>query len=159
MKSGRHDKIMELIDHFEIETQEELIRFLQREGYNVTQATVSRDINELKLSKIPTGHGTYKYTMPKPKSKPKPDPEKPEASLNFNNAIIESIKKVDFSGNMLVVSTYPGLANAVAAGLDAIESDDILGSVAGDDTIFIVTRGPEASKELVERIMSLMKVN
>ncbi|MDD6260413.1 MAG: arginine repressor [Clostridiales bacterium] len=149
MKSGRQEKIISLVERCEIETQEELIGLLEREGYRVTQATVSRDIKELKLSKIPTGRGTYKYTLPKH--------DDGSGSLKFNSALIESIKKVDYSGNIIVLSTYPGLANAVAAGLDAIETNEILGSVAGDDTIFIVTRGLESSKSLSERIKILLK--
>ena len=149
MKPGRQEKIISLVENCEIETQEELIKLLHREGYKVTQATVSRDIKELKLSKVPTGHGTYKYMLPKL--------EENAGSFKFNSALIESIKKVDYSGNIIVISTFPGLANAVAAGLDAIETNDILGSVAGDDTIFIVTRGLDSSKSLSERIKTLLK--
>ena len=125
MKSGRQEIIISLVERCEIETQEELIGLLLREGYRVTQATVSRDIKELKLSKVPTGRGTYKYTLPKQDDN--------AGSLKFNSALIESIKKVDYSGNIIVLSTYPGLANAVAAGLDSIETNEILGSVAGHD--------------------------
>ena len=149
MKSGRQEIIISLVERCEIETQEELIGLLLREGYRVTQATVSRDIKELKLSKVPTGRGTYKYTLPKQDDN--------AGSLKFNSALIESIKKVDYSGNIIVLSTYPGLANAVAAGLDSIETNEILGSVAGDDTIFIVTRGLDSSKSLSERIKILLK--
>lgn len=149
MKSGRQEKIISLIEHCDVETQEELIGLLLREGYSVTQATVSRDIKELKLSKVPTGRGTYKYTLPRQ--------EESGSNIKFNTALIESIKKVDYSGNMIVLSTYPGLANAVAAGLDAIDSDEILGSVAGDDTIFIVTRGLDSSKTLSEKIKILLR--
>ncbi len=149
MKSGRQEKIISLVERFEIETQEELIGLLEREGYRVTQATVSRDIKELKLSKVPTGRGTYKYTMPKQ--------EEGSGSIKFNSALIESIKKVDYSGNIIVLSTYPGLANAVAAGLDSIETTEILGCVAGDDTIIVVTRGLESSKSLSESIKTLLK--
>ena len=149
MKSGRQEKIISLVERFEIETQEELIGLLEREGYRVTQATVSRDIKELKLSKVPTGRGTYKYTMPKQ--------EDGSGSIKFNSALIESIKKVDYSGNIIVLSTYPGLANAVAAGLDSIETTEILGCVAGDDTIIVVTRGLESSKALSESIKTLLK--
>ena len=140
MKSGRQEKIISLVERCEIETQEELIGLLLREGYRVTQATVSRDIKELKLSKVPTGRGTYKYTLPKQDDN--------AGSLKFNSALIESIKKVDYSGNIIVLSTYPGLS---------IETNEILGSVAGDDTIFIVTRGLDSSKSLSERIKILLK--
>lgn len=149
MKSGRQEKIISLVERFEIETQEELIGLLEREGYRVTQATISRDIKDLKLSKVPTGRGTYKYTMPKQ--------EEGSGSIKFNSALIESIKKVDYSGNIIVLSTYPGLANAVAAGLDSIETTEILGCVAGDDTIIVVTRGLESSKSLSESIKTLLK--
>ena len=148
-RANRQLKILDIISKHDIDTQEELVDYLRSEGFSVTQATVSRDIKELKLSKVPTGRGTYKYTLPKH--------DDGSGSLKFNSALIESIKKVDYSGNIIVLSTYPGLANAVAAGLDAIETNEILGSVAGDDTIFIVTRGLESSKSLSERIKILLK--
>lgn len=149
MKSGRQQKIIALVEHCEVETQEALIGLLHREGYKVTQATVSRDIKDLQLSKVPTGRGTYKYTLPKQ--------EEASGSFKFNSALIESIKKVDYSGNLIVLSTYPGLANAVAAGLDAIETSEILGCVAGDDTIIVVTRSVDSSKMLSEKIKTLLK--
>ena len=97
---------------------------------------------------MPTGRGTYKYTLPKQDDN--------AGSLKFNSALIESIKKVDYSGNIIVLSTYPGLANAVAAGLDSIETNEILGSVAGDDTIFVLMRTEKDAARLVKEFSQII---
>lgn len=149
MKSRRQEKIINLVTRYEIDTQEELIGMLRREGYDVTQATVSRDIRELKLTKVPTGRGSYRYTIPSKDDR--------EPTFKFNSVLVESIKKVDFSGNIVVLKTFAGLAQAVATGLDAIESHDILGCVAGDDCIILVARTHEAAKDISERIKTMLK--
>lgn len=148
MKNKRQDMIVALISKYEIETQEELIGMLNKEGFRVTQATVSRDIKELKLTKVLTGRGSYRYTLP----------SKAEASsqIKFNRALINSIIHVDYAVNNIVIKTYPGLAAAVATGLDIIDSSDILGCVAGDDTIIMVVRSEEIAKDLSARIHALL---
>ena len=149
MKKGRQEKIIELITKYEIETQDELMEFLGEEGYVVTQATVSRDIRELKLTKVLTGRGRYRYLQSRRSNS--------EENARFNNALAESIIKVDFAGNMIVLKTFPGLASAVATGIDSIHIIEILGCVAGDDTIMIVARSEESAREVADKLKNLVK--
>ena len=132
MKSERQTRILELIEKYEIETQEEMINRLRSEGYMVTQATVSRDLKELKLTKTLTSRGTYCYSVSSRAVR--------AGNVNLNTAMAESITGVDYSCNNVVVKTYPGLAQAVASSVDAMNMSGILGCVAGDDTIIIVTK-------------------
>ena len=150
MKTSRHEKIIEIIEKFEVETQDELIDHLNREGFNVTQATISRDIRELKLSKISTARGTYRYVQ----SRRHPA----ESNVRFNNALIESILNVDYACNIIVLKTLPGLASAVATGLDSIHLPEILGCIAGDDTIMVVTRDDDCAIEISDKLKHMMKV-
>ena len=149
MKKNRHEKMLELISRYEIDTQDELIERLREHGYDVTQATVSRDIRELKISKMTTGKGTYRYVLPKQIES--------SGGMKFSAALIDSILSVDYACNTVVFKTYPGLAQAVATGVDALSVHGILGCVGGDDTIIIVTRDVESSKEISEKIKELMK--
>lgn len=149
MKTSRHEKIIEIIEKYEVETQDELIEYLRREGYNVTQATVSRDIRELKLTKISTARGTYRYV---------PARRHPaEANARFNNALVESILTVDYASNIIVLKTIPGLASAVATGIDSIHLPEILGSIAGDDTIMVITRNEGCAVEIADKLKHMMK--
>lgn len=148
MKNLRQEKIVALITRYEIETQEDLIGMLRKEGFQVTQATVSRDIRELKLTKVLTGRGSYRYTVPTSNDA--------IPSFKFNRALVSSIIGVDYALNNIVVKTYPGLATAVATGLDSIDSNDILGCVAGDDTIIMVVRSEDAAKDISTRIHALL---
>ena len=140
MKNKRQEKIISLITRYEIETQEELIGMLYKEGFQVTQATVSRDIRELKLTKVLSGRGSYRYTVPSSNEN--------VPAIKFNRALINSIISVEYAVNNIVIKTYPGLATAVATGLDSIDSNDILGCVAGDDTIIVVTRDDDIAKAM-----------
>ena len=149
MKKGRQEKIIELITKYEIETQDELMEFLGEEGYVVTQATVSRDIRELKLTKVLTGRGHYRYI--------RGNQGKGTESVRFNNALADSIQSVDFAENIVVLKTYPGLASAVATGIDAMHMIEILGCVAGDDTIMIVVRSAESAADVSEKLKGMMK--
>ncbi len=149
MKKNRQEKMLELITRYEIETQDELIEHLRESGFDVTQATVSRDIRELKIAKMTTGKGTYRYVLPKQ--------VEGSAGIKFNTALVDSIIKVDYACNLVVLKTYPGLANAVAVGIDAMNLGQILGCVAGDDTIMIVTRDESAAEGLSDRLHDLMK--
>lgn len=148
MKVKRHNKILEIIENNNIETQEELIAKLKLAGYDVTQATVSRDIRELKLLKQMSDMGTYKYVVPKNNTS--------ENQHVYSRAIANSIKSVDSSQNDIVIKTYPGMANAVAAGVDSLHEADILGCVAGDDCIIIVTRTTESAVAIAHRITKLI---
>lgn len=147
MKVKRHNKILEIIENYNIETQEELIAKLRLAGFDVTQATVSRDIRELKLMKQMSDTGSYRYVVSKNSG---------DNQHVYNKAITNSIKSVDFSLNDVVIRTYPGMANAVAAGIDALHESNILGSVAGDDCIIVVTRNTADAEDLTHRIQKMI---
>lgn len=149
MKKNRQEKLLELISRYEIDTQDELIGRLREHGYDVTQATVSRDIRELKIAKMMTGRGVYRYVLPKQVDN--------GGGLKFNPALVDSVISVDSACNIIVLKTYPGLAQAVAVGIDHLEIQQILGCVAGDDTIITVTRDAECATMIAERIRELMK--
>ena len=149
MKSERQAAIIDLITRYEIETQEDMIDRLRAAGYDVTQATVSRDIRELRLSKVQSSHGGYRYV--------KNTVRQPSANVKFNNAVVDSITSVDYAENIIVLKTYPGLGMAVASGVDALNLTKILGCIGGDDTIMIVTRDKESAKDISEKIHDLMK--
>lgn len=140
MKQERHQAIRRIIAENEIETQEELLVKLEKEGYHVTQATVSRDMRELKLLKAASSTG-YKYVAPPQKNEEKRTP-------HFSRALAESVISVDYAQNLIVVKTYAGMAGAVATCIDSIHSPDIIGCVAGDDAILVVTRDLAKTEEL-----------
>ena len=149
MKRNRPEKMLELISRYEIDTQDELIARLRECGFDVTQATVSRDIRELKISKMMTGKGTYRYVLPKQTAS--------GSGQKFSTALIDSIVSVDSACNIVVIKTYPGLANAVAVGIDNMNFSQILGCVAGDDTIMIATRDYESASMICDRLHDLLK--
>ena len=149
MKRNRQEKLLELISRYEIDTQDELIARLRECGYDVTQATVSRDIRDLKIVKMMTRKGSYRYVLPKQANE--------GASPKFSTALIDSIVRVDSACNIVVIKTYPGLANAVAVGIDHMNFSQILGCVAGDDTIMIATRDYESAATICERLHELLK--
>ena len=149
MKSERHNRILELVSKYEIETQEDMIDRLRAEGYAVTQATISRDVKELKLTKALTARGTYRYCVSQGRNH--------TGNVRLNNAMADSILQVDYSMNNVVIRTYPGLAQAVASSIDAMNMHSILGCVAGDDTIIIVSRDAESSEQISDKIRELMK--
>lgn len=148
MKKNRQEKMLELISGYEIETQDELIERLRDHGYEVTQATVSRDIRELKIAKMTTGKGTYRYVLPK-------EPDQAGGGMGFGNTLLESIVTVDHAVNLVVLKTYAGMAQAVAVGIDAMKLSQILGCVAGDDTILVVARDEATATEIAERFRNL----
>lgn len=149
MKTERQKRILELVGEHEIETQEELTCRLREEGYTVTQATVSRDLKELKLSKATTAHGTYRYSLNMAKSVGEP--------VRLNHAMVNSIISIEYSLNNVVLKTYPGLAQAVASTVDGMKIADVLGCVAGDDTIILVTRSEASSAEISVQLQHMMK--
>ena len=150
MKKHRQEKMLELISRYEIDTQDELIDRLRDHGFEVTQATVSRDIREVKIAKMTTGNGTYRYVLPKQQSES-------AAGMRFSNTLIDSIVSVDHACNLVVLKTYSGLAQAVAVGIDGMNMHQVLGCVAGDDTIMIVSRDEECATVIADRIRMLMK--
>ena len=147
MKKGRHEKILEIVRNYDIETQEDLIVKLKESGIEATQATISRDIRELKLTKATDQNGRYKYVI-----------NSSDGDLSgdvYLQTLSRSIKSADQSMNMVVVHTYSGMAQACAAGIDAHDSDVILGCVAGDDTILIILKDEKRAMEYYQRIRSL----
>ena len=149
MKKNRHEKIIEIVEKHEIETQDELIEHLRKLGYEVTQATVSRDIRELKLTKVMSERGSYRYELPKT--------NETIGSFKFSHALAESITSVDYALNTVVIKTVPGMAQAVAVGIDNLHVQIILGCVAGDDTILVVARTAEAAADLNTRIKEIIR--
>jgi transcriptional regulator of arginine metabolism len=149
MKNERQNRILELVSKYEIETQEEMMDRLRSEGYMVTQATVSRDLKELKLTKTLSANGTYRYSVSHGRTH--------TGNVRINNAMADSILSVDYSLNNVVIKTYPGLAQAVASSIDAMNMHSILGCVAGDDTIIIVSRDEQSSAEISAKLKELMK--
>lgn len=147
MKVKRHNKIMEIIGSCHIETQEELIDQLRAAGFDVTQATISRDIRELKLAKVMSETGEYKYILPKSGEN--------DGSHVYSKALSGSIKSVDCALNDIVIKTYPGLADAVAAAIDSLHEHDILGCVAGDDTIILIAHSAESALNLCKRLRKI----
>ena len=149
MKANRQKKILEIINRYQVETQDDLIDRLTVEGYTVTQATVSRDIRELQLTKVLTGKGNYRYVAPKK--------EDMSPGLKISAALVDSIISVEYALNLVVIKTFPGLAQAVAGSIDNLTIAEVLGCVAGDDTIFVATKNEAAAKNISERIHVMMK--
>ncbi len=149
MKKNRHNEIIELIETYEIETQEELAERLKKAGFQVTQATVSRDIRELHLSKIPCGRGKQKYVLLRQ--------DESQLSDKYIRVLSDGFVSMDMAQNILVIKTVAGMAMAVAAALDAIKFKEIVGSIAGDDTIMVAVRTTEETKILMQKIEQLME--
>ncbi len=150
MKHARQEKILQIINENTVETQEQLIEKLLEEGFNVTQATVSRDVRELKLTKISCGFGVYKYVVSSRDSH--------AHSAKFLNMLKEMVTGVDHAGNLVVVKTFPGMAQAAAAALDSMEYPEIIGSIAGDDTVMLVIRSAEATRAFSLELQGLINL-
>ncbi|WP_291579005.1 arginine repressor [Clostridium sp. UBA6640] len=148
MKSLRHEKIYEIIKSKDVETQEELAEELRNEGINVTQATVSRDIKELNLIKILSHNGKYKYSAPT-----KAKNYNPNAMANMLSKTALSVEKID---KLLVVKTISASAALAAEALDSFELDGIAGTIAGDNTVLVITRSDEKAEEIVSLIKNLI---
>ena len=144
MKYKRQKKILELIAEYDIETQDDLIEKLRESGYDVTQATVSRDIRELKLVKTAMPDRRYRYEVAQY--------EGIEISTKYRNIIKETVIKVDYVGNTVVLRTYTGMAQAAAAAVDGMGWDEIVGTLAGDDTMFILMRDAAAAIGFAEKV-------
>lgn len=150
MKFQRHSQILDLIEREPVETQEQLSARLKDLGIKVTQATVSRDIKELHLIKVSDPSGKYRY------STASQDMEM-GFELRFRTIFRESIVQVDCAMNIVVIKTLIGVASAACAALDAMKLPDIVGSLAGDDTLFVVMRSPEKALQFSAEIKKLMK--
>jgi transcriptional regulator of arginine metabolism len=149
VKILRHAKIKEIVEQQVIETQEELAESLRSHGIEVTQATVSRDIKELRLIKVPTGDGRYRYAYPM------------EQSLLFSQSRMErmfrdSVVAIDYSENIIVLKTLPGGGQAVAATIDHAKWPEVIGTVAGDDNILVVVKPAQAAPTVADRFRGLL---
>ena len=151
MKSLRQQKILEIIDKYDIDTQEALIEKLKDDGYNVTQTTISRDINQLKLVKAVTSEGTYKYIAP--------DVKRENNRTVMNSALTDAVIKIEAAKNIVVVKTLSGMANAIAVCVDSLNHNEIVGSVAGDDTIIIVTKDDTIAEAMAVNLKAAFKFN
>lgn len=151
MKNARHEQILKLIGEYEIETQEELAALLNRTGFQVTQATVSRDIRQLQLRKVQGPDGRQHYAAE--------SAEDPNLAKRYQRVLRDSFVSVDVSGNILVIHTVSGMAMAAAAALDSLDWAELLGSIAGDDTIMAVIRSPEDAGAVTERLLAIAHDN
>lgn len=147
-KNVRHEKILSLIQEFDISTQEQLMLKLTESGFDVTQATVSRDIKAMNLVKIQGANGQYKYSAVRKDA---------EHGEKFDAILAHAVVSVDYAMNITCVRCYSGMANAACAAIDAIHFDKSIGTIAGDDTIFILNRTEEAAKELMNTIRSVIR--
>ncbi|KUO70222.1 MAG: ArgR family transcriptional regulator [Clostridia bacterium BRH_c25] len=149
MKISRHAKILEIIERHPTETQEELAEELKKCGYNITQATVSRDIKELKLVKVLDENGIYKYATMR------------EQDSMLNERLVkvfaESVLSVDFAGNIIVIKTFSGAANAACEAIDVLDFKEMVGTIAGDDTIFVLVRSHDNVEVVIDKLKKLMK--
>ena len=148
MKRNRQEAILRVISQYEVETQQELAQRLKEEGFEVTQATVSRDIRDMKLSKMPTGEGHQKYVRFHNDEK--------HLSGKYVNVLKDGFVSIDMAQNILVVKTVSGMAMAVAAAIDAMKYPEIVGTIAGDDTIMMAVRTVEDTKSLMNQILQLV---
>lgn len=149
MKIKRQSKIIELIRNFEIETQDELVSELKKEGFNVTQATISRDIKELRLTKIPTKNGKTKYiTLYN---------EDEEVSNKLIRIFVDAVTEIDYAKNMVIIKTLDGMAMAVAAALDSMDKLEIVGTIAGDDTIFCAVKTEDDAIKIIKKLKTYIK--
>ena len=149
MKTLRHKKILDIVNNRHVTTQEELQKILEDDGFVATQATISRDIKDLRLIKALSPNGSYYYTTPH---------EKITATLelNINTVFLESIKSVDGTGCFVVVKCFSGMANAVCASIDNGKWTGLVGTIAGDDTIFLLLRTEEQAKEFAQYVLNII---
>jgi len=149
MRISRQNKILELIANYEIETQDKLVALLREFGYDVTQATVSRDIKELQLIKILSSSGGYKYAVMNNTDGP--------VSERFRDIYRKSVISIAQSGNIVLLKALSGCANAAGEALDSLNLTHVIGSVAGDNTILLVVDNPANSDEVVETLQSMLQ--
>ena len=148
LKIARHAKILELIEKYDIETQDELAQKLCEEGFMVTQATVSRDIREMKLTKIATERGKQKYSVMTGNDT--------EITERLTRVFKEAVVKMDYAQNMIAIKTLEGMGMAVAVALDNMQNPEILGTIAGDDTVFCVVRTHNQAAVIIEKLYRII---
>ena len=149
MKINRHAKIVEIVNQQNIETQEELAEILNREGYKVTQATVSRDIRDLKLTKVPTEDGKQKYAVLKK--------TQTELAEKYVRILKDGFVSMDMAQNILVIKTVSGMAMAVGAAIDEMNWKEVVGCIAGDDTVMCAIHNVEETERLMEKIRKIVQ--
>lgn len=149
MKRERHEVVVDLINKYDIETQEELAAYLKQEGFDVTQATVSRDIRELNLSKISAGNGRQKYIILSNDST--------ELGDKYIRVLRDGFISMNMAQNILVIKTVQGMAMAVAAAVDAMKLPEIVGCIAGDDTIMAAIKTVEDTRAVMEKLESILQ--
>lgn len=149
MKASRHNVILELIQKYDIETQGELAEKLRENGFNVTQATVSRDIKELRLIKVLSDAGTYKYATV----------DTTEAGLQerFIRIFSQSVVNIAYAGNLIIIKTIPGTANAAAEAIDSVKWREIVGTLAGDNTIFVAIKDTKTVPDVMKKFYTMLK--
>ncbi|GEL06899.1 transcriptional regulator AhrC/ArgR [Salisediminibacterium halotolerans] len=147
-KGQRHIKIRDIIGNQEVETQDELVEQLQNAGYNVTQATVSRDIKELHLVKVPMMDGRYKYSLP--------SDQRFNPLQKLKRTLVDCFISIDYTKNMIVMKTLPGNANAVGALIDNLEWEEVMGNICGDDTILVILRSDEDAEIITRRFLDML---
>ncbi|UTR09479.1 MULTISPECIES: transcriptional regulator AhrC/ArgR [Evansella] len=147
-KGQRHIKIREIISNFEVETQDDLVHQLRESGFNVTQATVSRDIKELHLVKVPMMDGRYKYSLP--------SDQRFNPLQKLKRALVDSFVSIDHTDNLIVMKTLPGNANAVGALIDNLDWPELMGTICGDDTILVICRGKNDTENISERFLEML---
>lgn len=146
MKSARHQAILDLIQKHPIDRQEELLAYLRKEGFDVTQATVSRDVRELRLVKAATGDGGYRYLPASESGKATHSPNR------FETIFREAVVRVDYAGHMVLVKCFSGMANAACEVFDTKPWEDVVGTLSGDDTFFVLMRTEEAAKAICRQL-------
>ena len=149
MKAKRQAKILDIIRNESVTTQEDLIAHLQRDGFAVTQATVSRDIKELRLVKAQNAKGEYCYTAARSEEK--------TISTKFYSLFADAVQKVDYAGNIVVVRCLAGMAQAVCAAMDSYEWAGVVGSLAGEDTVICIVKDEPAAIDLVAKLQKLTR--
>ena len=150
-KEKRHARILEIIKSTPVETQDELTELLIQSGFQTTQATVSRDIKELKLAKVPDSNGRYKYAV-------KSYDEDIKLSAKFKTILEETVLRIDVSTSIVVIKTFPGMAQAAASAIDNMNWQEIVGTIAGDDTIFVALRTTDDALLLCDKIKELLGI-
>lgn len=147
-KGQRHIKILEAIEKHDLETQDDIVQYLRNQGFPVTQATVSRDIKELSLVKVPMQNGRYKYSVPQD--------QRFNPLTRLKRALADSFVKLDHAENLLVVKTLPGNAHAIGALIDNLDWDGLVGTICGDDTILLICRSKSDTEQISGRIYDLL---
>ena len=150
MKIARHAEIIKLISQYEIETQEELAAKLNESGFSVTQATVSRDIRQLNLTKMPTENGHFRYVLMQKQDQ--------KFSEKYSRVLKDAVLSLDVAQNILVIKTVSGMAMAAAAALDELNWSEIVGCIAGDNTIMCAVRSAEEAVQAVETLKKMLDI-